>query len=133
MLLEWNEQLDTGVNALDDDHRCLVLLANRIHKAAQAGEQEEVETLVLEFCAYCDDHFVMEEEYMRDIGYPNRAEHKRDHDQMLADIDNVMGKVRQNLDAASVMAEFIFVWIANHVLVIERQLAEFVRGKNASA
>ena len=127
MLLEWNDSLETGVEEIDSDHRCLISLANRIHNAALAGNREEVADLVLEFSNYCDDHFVMEEEFMRDIHYPHRAEHKRDHDQMLADLDKIMGKVCTNLDAGSVMADFIFGWTANHVLVIERQLAEFVR------
>ncbi|MEI6559059.1 MAG: hemerythrin family protein [Rhodospirillaceae bacterium] len=127
MLIEWNESLETGVEEIDSDHRYLIALANRIHIAAQAGKREDVADMVLEFCNYCDDHFVMEEEFMRDINYPNRAEHKRDHDQMLTDLDKIMGKVRSNLDASAVMAEFIFRWTANHVLVIERQLADFVR------
>ena len=131
-LLEWNESLETGVDEIDSDHRCLIALANRIHTAAQAGNREEVADLVLEFCNYCDDHFVMEEEFMRDIHYPQRLEHKRDHDQMLADLDKIMGKVRSNLDASAVMAEFIFRWTANHVLIIERQLAEFVRARRAA-
>ena len=131
-LLEWNDSLETGVEEIDSDHRCLISLANRIHAAAQARNREEVSHLVLEFCNYCDDHFVMEEEFMRDIHYPHRLEHKRDHDQMLADLDKIMGKVRSNLDASAVMGEFIFRWTANHVLIIERQLAEFVRVRRAA-
>ena len=78
MFLEWNDSLETGVEEIDSDHRCLISLANRIHNAALAGNREEVADLVLEFSNYCDDHFVMEEEFMRDIHYPHRAEHKRD-------------------------------------------------------
>ncbi|MEI7609785.1 MAG: bacteriohemerythrin [Rhodospirillaceae bacterium] len=131
-LLEWTDALETGVEEIDGDHRCLIDLANRIHTAALAGNREEVADLVLEFCNYCDDHFVMEEEFMRDINYPQRAEHKRDHDQMLADLDKIMGKVQSNLDASAVMGEFIFHWTEAHVLVVERQLAEFVRARGAA-
>ena len=132
MLLEWNESLETGVEQIDGDHRGLISLANRIHAAAEAGDRDAVTDLILDFSNYCDDHFVMEEEFMRDISYPKRMEHKRDHDQMLADLDKIMEKVRHNLDASAVMAEFIFRWTANHVMVIERDLAEFVRTIHAS-
>ncbi len=126
MSIDWDESLNTGVEEMDADHRGLISLANSVQAAGQAGNQEDVLRLALEFSSYCDDHFVMEEEFMRDIGYPQRMSHKSDHDQMLADLDKIIGHVHSNIEASTVMADFIYRWTANHMQVFERQLAEFV-------
>ncbi|MEI6987631.1 MAG: hemerythrin domain-containing protein [Rhodospirillaceae bacterium] len=131
MLIEWNACLETGVFEIDYDHKRLIALANAISLAATRREVD-VAVLAREFCNYCDDHFVMEEVFMKEISYPWYQEHKADHDFLLVDLDRIMAKVKLNPEVLTVVPDFINSWTANHVLVVERKLAEFVRARACS-
>ena len=63
--LEWSEDLSVGVEAIDDDHRILITLLNRLYAASQKADEGKMTSEVLvDLAAYVVRHFRREETVM---------------------------------------------------------------------
>ena len=79
--LVWNQRYDIGVDIIDNEHRKLFRILNRLFNF----EQQEMKSqwVCREAVKYFKDHaikhFLDEEEYMKSIGYEGVEVHKRIH------------------------------------------------------
>lgn len=84
--LEWSVDLAVGMTDLDDAHRELLDLYNRIVWACQNdGGVETVRERIRTFLTYARWHFGEEETVMCRLRYPGYMDHKADHLRLLQD------------------------------------------------
>ncbi|MCG2807978.1 MAG: hemerythrin domain-containing protein, partial [Coriobacteriia bacterium] len=79
---EWSADLETGQADIDDQHRHLFELANKLQDAALAADQDAedtVEDTIYELTDYVVQHFNDEEELMTEHGYPSLSSHRALH------------------------------------------------------
>lgn len=88
MKLHWNEHYTMGIESIDNDHKQLFHIAERLINTTEDTRitDERVRLFVVRegvkyLKNYFLDHAVREEAYMREVGYPDYAEHKRLHDE----------------------------------------------------
>ena len=79
-LLLWQDNLNTGIQVIDDQHRRIVEMINQLHAAQTGGSQLVVAEVIDELVDYTLSHFAFEEELMEEAGYPFCAAHKRVHE-----------------------------------------------------
>ena len=93
-VLQWEDRFSIGIAEVDHEHRELIQLINDLH-AAMGGDrsQERVEEFLGEILARISAHFALEEKSMETLRYPERAEHKRDHEHLLDEIRDIMDDV----------------------------------------
>ena len=87
MPIVWREQISVGNNVIDQDHKYLICLINSVELALKHEDtMEYLPTFVQQLVAYTRDHFTREEAIQKKALYPLIKEHKREHEEILAQI-----------------------------------------------
>ena len=61
-IFPWNPQLETGIAIIDDQHRNLVILLNKLgQQYVQGVSKQAIEHILKELSDYADYHFQTEE------------------------------------------------------------------------
>ncbi len=76
---------------------------------------------------YTENHFALEETYMRVLDYPGLAAHIEAHDRFREEIDKLVGG-GAHLDAQfrDIIATFLTEWLTRHVFGIDKDLEAFI-------
>ena len=78
--MTWGKDLEFGIPAIDDEHKRLMDLANRVYTMVKTVDDPKVLMAAFtELRSYAARHFADEEDFMARIGYPDAAEHRRQH------------------------------------------------------
>jgi hemerythrin len=105
----------------DTQHRALFATLDLM---AQPGASEEVLQSLRD---YVDNHFALEEEYMRLLDYPGRERHIQAHRRFQEEVDSLF----RTDDPASpaflpAASTFLTEWLTRHVLGIDKELEAFI-------
>lgn len=116
-LMEWKDELSVGSEEIDEQHRNLVELLNRLHEAVNEGKSKEaLSDLLSELIESAEAHFQKEEAYMQDFDYSGYSEHKRDHDNFVEEVTDFQAKFETGEILFSVeVMEFLRDWFAAHI------------------
>ena len=79
-LLVWQDDLNTGIEVIDQQHRRIVEMLNHLYNAQRSMERTVVGEVIDELVDYTLSHFAFEEELMEEAGYAFCAAHKRVHE-----------------------------------------------------
>jgi hemerythrin-like metal-binding protein len=119
-VIRWTDAMSVGVGRLDQDHRVLIDLINRL---ADGGAAERDAAAIAEvlaaLVAYTRFHFRREERVMAACGYTD-LDHHRDEHRLLADeVDHL--QARFVADPAAVppaeLLLFLTDWLNHHILL----------------
>jgi hemerythrin len=116
-LFEWTPALSVGVTEMDNQHKKLIDLINRLNDAMKAGKGKDILAQVFkELADYTIFHFGAEEKYMQQFSYPEifkqKAEHKVFIDKTLAMTkDLIAGKITVSMDVMT----FLKDWLSKHI------------------
>jgi len=122
-LMKWKAAYSVGNEVLDDQHRQLIDLVNKLDSDADLDE-------VLEgLRRYCETHFQTEEDLLATAAYPGLKEHRKMHDAFRAWLDGMIAAHRSGGDAAVARRDihhYLSVWLANHLLVQDQAFAPWM-------
>lgn len=121
-VIKWDDSCRVGVKELDDQHRNLFAICNRLIRLVIDGKVAEVgRETIEELVAYTEQHFAREEELMRAAGYAESKEHHEEHKKMMNDVLLFKSEyIAGDLDESEV-TQFLIEWILHHVKGIDRQ------------
>jgi len=132
MLFVWDDKFNTGIEAIDRDHKGLVDLINDLYEAMQDGSGGAL--LLPIFSAlkhYTKTHFEREEQFMVDCDAPDQARHVREHKQMMAKLADLESRHRRGEAAISLQTlTFLRDWLKNHICVVDQAMAAQVQEKD---
>ena len=115
--LLWDKTLSVDVPEIDQDHRRLLELFNRLGHAVEDGEpQVYIEALMAELISCTDWHFQHEERLMEKHDYPGLNEHHAEH-QELINSGNALQQRLQRAGAPPSASEIAFLehWLTGHI------------------
>ncbi len=93
---EWDPAWDTGIPAIDYEHRKLLDLLNEVDSEMQSGAPPEAVAGTLgEFHSLASAHLALEEKILQDIGDPSFEDHRRHHYQVLDAVREIMDAHRR--------------------------------------
>ena len=81
---KWSDSLNVGVKAIDDDHREMMRMLQRIEAAIGEGCLRTCTKLVMDFILLTRAHFTTEEKILMDSNFPKFRQHRVTHGQLLA-------------------------------------------------
>ncbi len=117
-LVAWTERMSVGVGQLDDEHKTLIAMANRLFEAAQAGQARSTLGPILEeLSAYTRTHFAHEEAILSEFGYPELEHHRREHEQLAQHVADIQRRFQAGAGAMlglEVMS-FLKQWLVKHI------------------
>jgi len=114
-LLEWRDAFRIGIAEVDHEHQELITLINALHAASQSGGKAAIADFLGELHSSIAAHFALEEKLMRGQRYPGFTEHKKDHEQLLDEIREIMDQAELggSYDAAR-LATSLESWFSQH-------------------
>jgi len=125
--LEWSEKFSVKVSELDDQHKMLISMINRLHDAMLANTGRVVQkAIVTELSAYVHYHFTAEERYMRLFDYPECRQHTLEHEQFAVEADELKSRVEGGAFVLTLeIMKMLKDWMQNHILGMDMKYADF--------
>lgn len=127
-MLEWKEEYSIGVETIDQQHRQLFKIGNKIYDLLENymldDKYDKIASIILQLKEYTIYHFKCEEEYMLEIKYPRYFSQKVEHDDFIDKIESIeLDKMDENQNQfIRELMIFIFDWVLNHILQSDKQL-----------
>lgn len=137
MELDWTHELTTGIDAIDQQHRQLFDAINRLLESCGRGvaSQRVLETLSF-LGGYVYEHFDTEEKLMRDVQYPEYADHKRKHDEFRRTLFDLQREVEETGAGALTVVKvnaLIIHWLSTHIARHDVEMARYVHERELLA
>ena len=137
----WDNHFETGLEAVDQEHRVLVDLINRFGQMLTQAERPapgQIEAVLQALTNYSLYHFENEEGMMALQGLDPRhiTMHQRFHRDFLAEVARLQHSVQREQEAAPGLLKFLTHWLAFHILGTDqsmaRQIAAIHAGQSAA-
>jgi hemerythrin len=118
-VIEWNEDLNVGIDSIDEQHRQLIKLINDLHEVIRdQNPSSEVAKVLEALVAYVDFHFADEERLIAAAHYPDLDAHRDLHQwlrgQVMAYVDDYTANPRAVM--AAELFEFLSDWLICHIM-----------------
>ena len=132
MSYQWDSNLETGYEKVDNQHKQLIAVLNDLIEASKEGKKDEV-FKVLEFLnSYTIIHFKTEEDLQLKYEYDDYAVHKQYHDAFKVNVANFSKRLAEegsSFDLLGVITETIGDWFINHIKGDDFRMAAFIKSK----
>ena len=114
---KWSSDYSVNITAIDDQHRELVNILNRLFVAVSRLEGDKVIAEILDaLTSYTRTHFALEERLMWQAQYQDIEPHIKKHKMLLDQLDNLCKK---HLVEGKVihfeMLSFLKMWLKEHI------------------
>jgi hemerythrin len=132
--LVWSDDYNTGIRAIDEDHKQLLNLVNNLRAAVLCNTGEEFERHTLqELAAYTGYHFDKEEALMQQYDYPDFEGHKAQHDQFKQYVHGFVTRYEeQGEKVLEDVADHLTRWLLQHINGTDMQYVPFFKEKGVS-
>lgn len=117
MDLRWSDDYSVGVDEIDDQHKVLFELLNRLILAAVKREDQQLTVEVLEsLLDYTKTHFGLEERLLEESGYHGLPGHREDHLRFIDKVKGIAQKFRvEDRSVTFELINFLKKWLQNHI------------------
>ncbi len=117
----WDEKYSVNDEEIDQQHKSLFDMGNKIQSASLA----EKKGLVLQLYKYTLAHFDKEEEHMKKMNFPSIREHKVLHDDLITTLNNITGDGLKTKREANEFEKFVYRWLSRHIQTEDKKYADF--------
>ena len=127
-IVAWSESYNTGIKLIDNQHKELVNLTNKLYQACLSKDGEEVfKDTMSNMVDYVRFHFTAELELLERVNYPGLSEHREEHKTLTK---NILGAVKDYTDGKKFVPN-TFVrtlkdWILGHIAVSDKLYATYI-------
>jgi hemerythrin len=124
-LLKWSDEYLIGVEELDFEHKDLFSRLNELHEElAHNSDNVKIEACLEEIHTRVLAHFALEERFMRHTNFPNYKQHKKEHDDFLEVIVDIIEEFRAGpeLSYGAALEAQLQQWIINHIATSDQEL-----------
>lgn len=131
-LFDWNDEYSVGVYQMDNDHKKLFSIVNKLHEAMKDGIAEAaVAGIIKELLDYTRFHFEEEEKLMEGINYPGLSAQKSAHKMLISKIEEFKQEAANGMAifVASKLVNTAVDWLKNHILVLDKRYQEEMTSK----
>ncbi|MGE6661800.1 bacteriohemerythrin [Pseudomonas sp. NPDC077408] len=113
--LEWSNDLDTGIEVIDGQHRRIVDMINQLHLAQQGNQPQKVGQVIDELVDYTISHFAFEESMLEEAGYVFTKAHKRVHDVFIKRVHDYRVRFIEGEDITDELKGLLGRWLFGHI------------------
>lgn len=134
-IVQWNENLSVGVDAMDMQHKKLIDLINKLFDAMKSGQGKQMlKSVLTELVSYTRVHLSAEEKFLQDHNYPKLAEHKEMHQRLLAKVKEFCDKFNSgDLGISISLCDFLQKWLKSHICNVDRQYGLYINSQTVAA
>jgi len=124
----WKSEYEVGHPRIDFEHRIFLDLINDVaRRAAHQATRDGISRLLREVEKYAEFHFYSEENIMEDSGYAGVEAHRKEHRDLLNQLNNHIWLLQsEEIDLHQVLT-FLHDWFINHTLHSDRLVADHIK------
>ncbi len=124
----WKSEYSIGIDFVDNQHKYLINLINRIDVAIEENNSIAIVETVLDMKLYAEIHFTEEEALMRKAGYPAVDSHAKLHQSFITKTDLFLDDLERSPLAATVeISTYLMNWWLQHIQTVDKHYASFIR------
>jgi hemerythrin len=128
--IQWREELNTGIELIDIQHKELFSRFDRFLMACETGHASENLNQLLEFLAsYVQQHFSEEEELQKKSAYPRYEEHAIEHAHFISRLEKLQLDVASQGVALHHVIDtngLLFKWIVSHMSSSDKAFGNYL-------
>lgn len=127
----WTDDLSVKVPRMDDQHRVLLRLINRVADLASSGATGgAIDTILGQLVEYTRFHFADEEKLMRNHDFEGLVAHRAIHGKFVAEVEGLVRRLSggERMDADAVLA-MLKDWLIRHIQGTDKVYGEHVSRK----
>ncbi len=117
VFFKWLPDYSVNIKAIDEQHRELVNILNRLFVAVSRREGDKVIAGILDaLMNYTQTHFALEERLMRQAKYKDIEPHIEEHRKLMAQLDQLCKKhLLEEKPIYFEMLSFLKTWLKEHI------------------
>lgn len=130
---KWTKDLEFGIKEIDDQHKHIVELVNEFSKMDKASfSRDDILDIFNEIISYTHVHFSAEEKIFKEAGYPDSAEHVKEHQKLLVKINDLfLSFSEDNIDrTVEDVSSLLKMWIEDHLMRVDKKYVSFLLKAN---
>ncbi len=130
-LIIWKDSLNVGIATIDQQHRKLVSIINKLFNAMSQGKSNEIlQAVFSELSAYVVTHFGLEEKYMKQYEYEDYDSHKQEHKYFIDKLNEFKLKFSSGSGALTLdILHFLKDWLLKHISGTDRKYIPLLKEK----
>ncbi len=125
--MQWTEDLETGIQVIDDQHKRIIGYINELHHASESGNAAEVQEVLEGLLDYTITHFQFEEELQAKANYPFLKAHQRVHEIFMKRIATFRERADNGENIIPELLSMLKVWLSSHIMGDDRDYVESVK------
>lgn len=132
-VLTWNPAWDTGIEAIDGQHRNLLAQFEGLIAAIHENHlNDQIPGLLTFLSDYVEFHFTTEEGYMQAAQFPGLPGHKARHDELRDRVVQLIeSQGRDPVDVTEGLITFLTDLLVGHIDDHDRSMARFLHRSKA--
>ena len=131
-MIHWRKKMSVDGGVIDQDHKHLIEIINQFEKFAERGlTREQGMEILFTLKFYAKTHFRREEGLQLRVNYPFYEGHKKEHQDLLKQLDELIKNVETDSDTplgalAFRTSELLQHWLLDHVLHSDLKLSDYI-------
>jgi hemerythrin len=131
MRAEFTDNLITGNETIDGQHKELIAKINNLLEAIETSKDKAVAVSTLDFLNdYVEYHFGEEEKLQQEADYPGFAEHRKKHDELRKTVADLTAMLEEEEGPSNAFVEQlnkqVINWLYLHIEKFDRAVAEYI-------
>lgn len=125
----WKDQLRTGHDEIDEQHRMLFMICDRIEKNFENGDKAKKRYTAIEGLKYLKEyairHFETEEQLQLSLNFAGYAEHKMVHDhfrEMVYTYEKELEEHDYDDEIVNKLLEISKKWLFDHIMGMDQNI-----------
>ncbi len=121
--LEWTPELSVNVQVLDNQHRYLIDIINKlIASLGQKQSKEVLSSVIGDLVLYKKTHFATEEKYFAEFNFEGTTEHIAAHRYFTEHLGELQKQYADDTVAFGfALVDFLEDWLIEHLMTMDRQ------------
>jgi methyl-accepting chemotaxis protein len=116
-LVGWSDSYKLGINSIDDQHKVLFGLINKLyHTYGKSRSKAELREVLVELLNYTKYHFGHEEKIFQRIGYAGTPKHIEQHQMFINKVNSFKEEFEKgDVSVALDVVHFLQDWLVSHI------------------
>ena len=115
MAIVWTNDLNTGIDVIDEQHKSIADYINKLERAIQLQDRNTVGRVLDELVDYTLSHFAFEESLQEEAGYKFSKPHKAVHDVLAKRVASYQQRHNAGEDIAGQLHVMLCTWLVHHI------------------
>lgn len=131
MSFKWTPKMQIDNGLIDEDHKQLISIANRLLELDHPNrDAEELKQIIRELYNYVTFHFAREEGLMYKFKYPEIEAHREKHKAIINDMNFHLTSSHHMADVLIHFKDLVNKWVINHIMEEDKKIHKYLQSNS---